>query len=613
MSKTANKPASGFSRFWLGLSPAKRFLYPAVAFLLLAAIAFGIVWSCLDHSFRYDKEDLSAFINAEGLTTDACRQIGIELDAGVTKENIYEKIATDLKKLSDQYRHRDGTPLAEGDLAGMYVEIYKVYKETKAGASTPETKTDLLLAYNDFKSSPTLFRIGAGKLSSTLESGKGKIEATAGAYSGIFSGAAVDSFGSYAARAKDAGYENGDTLVLTISAKSQDGAVYLDKKTVVLQTVKDAENPLRYQFESEFFSSAGDKADNEAIRSALLSAVAGKKVGEKFENCEVSIKMKSADSEKQTVTFSGTLDSAFSASYKEFEVNNTSVSTFYYMNSEGKETSLDLSADVSIKVRVCTQNAVCLTKETVMAMEGYTVPEGTADDEYADAARNIAFAALRDEYIAKQKENNTYRNKILSALWEEIYKKYGEGDDKIVKSYPEKDIKELRANRLKGVKYSYENGRSITGIQNGQFVYTYNYEAYDSYKTYALVEVYKLDKDTVKKMSSAEINGLFENRVQNEAETTAAHKLITYSLAKNAGITGYTDKEKTAWLNQYQKDIEAAYKNYSNAAEIAKEARQSLSESYIRDAIFLEKVGQKLVPAAEYSHITWKNPLKETK
>ena len=608
MSKTVKKPASGFSRFWLGLSPAKKILYPAVAFVLLAAIVFGIVWSSIDHSYRYDQEDLSAFINADGLTVDACRQLGIELDSGVTKENVYAQIATDLKKLSQEFRHRDDHRLAEGDVAGIYVEIYKI--ETGKDPS-------LLVAHNDFKSAATLFRIGEGKLSATLEAGKGKVETTAAAYSGVFLGAAINSFGSYTPRAKDTAYEDGDSLVLTISAKNAEGAVYLDKRTVILQTVKDDSDTLRYQFESEFFASSGDKNDNDAIRTALLTALAGKKVGESFAGCDVSIKMKSSDAEKQTVTFSGTLDAAFTASYKEITVSHTEVNSFYYTNSEGKETDLPLTENISIKARICVREAVCLTKETVSAMDGYTVPEGTedTDEAYAAAARNAAFIKLRDEYIAKQKKDGTYKNQILAALWEEIFEKYSTGDGNIIKGYPEKDISILRSNRLKTIKYNYENGRTISGYdpQKQDFTYTYNFENYSSYKSYALVEIYELDKDTVKKLSASEIDALFEESLKKDVKAIVAHKLITYSLAKASGITGYTDKEKTDWLNQYESDMAASYKSYygeASAAQLARQARNSLTESYIRDSIFLDKVGEKLVPAAEYSHITWKNPLE---
>ena len=52
-------------------SKAKKWLIPAVALLLLGAIVFAIVWSSIDHSYRYDKEDLSSFFDATLLDKDA--------------------------------------------------------------------------------------------------------------------------------------------------------------------------------------------------------------------------------------------------------------------------------------------------------------------------------------------------------------------------------------------------------------------------------------------------------------------------------------------------------------------------------------------------------------
>ena len=46
----------------------KKIAVIVTASILLAAIVFGIVWACLDHSFRYDREDLTPYIGSINLS-----------------------------------------------------------------------------------------------------------------------------------------------------------------------------------------------------------------------------------------------------------------------------------------------------------------------------------------------------------------------------------------------------------------------------------------------------------------------------------------------------------------------------------------------------------------
>ena len=84
-----------------GLSRPAKIAIAATAIVLLAAIIFGVIWTSLDRSYRYDQVDLTQFY-ADGknpIDFETIKTLPIRLETDVSEEDITKQIGTNLTGL----------------------------------------------------------------------------------------------------------------------------------------------------------------------------------------------------------------------------------------------------------------------------------------------------------------------------------------------------------------------------------------------------------------------------------------------------------------------------------------------------------------------------------
>ena len=146
-------------------SPLARLKMPAriaviaTAVLLLAAIVFGIVWSAIDHSYRYDKVELGQFF-ANGKnpfdykTLEGLKLLPIKMETELTAEKVLDQIETNLKGIPNvvaTFGKKDANlsgTIAFPDIVYMYYEVYRP-TETEGNPDT------LLISNTNYVATPS--------------------------------------------------------------------------------------------------------------------------------------------------------------------------------------------------------------------------------------------------------------------------------------------------------------------------------------------------------------------------------------------------------------------------------------------------------------------------
>lgn len=605
----------------------KKIAVIVTASILLAAIVFGIVWACLDHSFRYDREDLTPYIGSINLSDIKNMNLSVETD--ISDDDVDKEIYTLLTKLNNASHYaKKNVPIKENHAVYMYYEVYQ-YKTEGTGESATTTK-ELIASSTAFnaKDNSYVFRIGAGDFCQFLEN---KILDSALVPEGKDSQLPLGSISR--TDLNGAAYNEGDTLVIklkgTYTDSSNNTQTFYKEQSVFFQTaVRNETGNLPYNAENKILTNNKTTVDdNAALVAALKNALADKKNGESV-TVTLPVYIAKDASAPTDVTFTCEIESSFRASMfvMSWGVDEGSKGIDEKMtikNNKGEKVEID--KDSSVEFRFIVEETLSLGKDTVTELaasdnsttseeKGFEVPESIADTDeaYAEAFEKYTFERLRDAYIADLRKNDAYKATVLDALWQEIYKKYTEGDGSVIIGYPEKEIESYYKTALNNYKYDYHSGNTAATLQ----------KTYNTAEEYILVKVYGKTASDVKAMSKAEVETAIESLIKADAKKQIARRLVVYSLAQANEITmnraerkGYLQRAEESMVSYYRSTYEA-YVNYGlmemskeqielAAKNAAKESVNALTDSYIRDAVYLEKVGELFLTDGDFPGVVF--------
>ncbi len=608
----------------------KKIIIIVTAAVLLAATVFGIVWASIDHSFRYDKKDLTPYIGTINLEDIKNMNLSVETDISdedIAKE-IYELLTKSdktggLKENAKNFAKRNQV-IKDGHAVYMYYQLYEIKKTGEGAAATTEKKLIASSTKFNNKDSATLFRIGSDEFCHFLEK-----QILDGNYipEGKTDGDNVQRpLGNILTRndTKEAAYTEGDTLVISLKGTytvNGEEKTFYKKQSVFLQTgsrdsdVANAAGLCYYNADNQFIDNMkSDVDDNKSLTDKLLAELTGKKNGEKV-SFTLPMYIAKDNTAPTEVSFEAELESFFNAemfvmSWIKEGSGKGIDETLTITGDDGKK--VELAVGSSVEFRFIVENTLSLNKETVTQLAlndnatdsdevGFEIPEGIADTDeaYASAFETYTFERLRDAYIANLKTEKTYEATILNALWEEIYKKYTEGDGSVIKDYPKGEIDSYYKTAMNNYKYEYFSGSSASTYQK-----TYK----SGVEEYILVKVYGKTSSEVHEMTEKEINDAIRSYIEADAKKQISRRLVLFSLAQANGIT-MDRNDRKGYLQEAQDSIEAYYRTIYSlygsgdgtklsedqinlyAKNAAKAEVDAMTDKYIREGVYLDKVG----------------------
>ncbi len=588
MAKNYAKPT--LSQKWRKLATWKKAGVIALSLLLLAAIVFGIVWSTLDHSFRYDKEDLSSYIGA--VAPDDCKDLPLTIKTDVTNEKIWADIQTTLtaKPLVDTIRRTD-IAIAKDDILSLYYRVCPVVV-TPASGETPERREEKAAVqsstlYAD-EAKAALVRVGTSTLHSDLDAALLTLLPNAS--------------GSITRRADGAAVETNDYLVLTLKGtykKNGADTVYLDLK--------------------ELYLKGDDKivADT-TINASLREQIAGKTVGTDL-SFTLRLVPKAGEAETE-VTFTGKINAAISVTEAVKEIKLTK--ELSYTGSDGK--TAVLAKDSYVNFYYVINYSLRLDEATVRELdasdESYSMTAGLSGDELfaADYLKHVQ-KKLNDAYVAnlKKTENaDQYHSILIDALWEEICK----ANTPKAAAYPAGTVEKYVKVAMTNFEYEYYTGSSADTYQ----------KSYATLEEFILISEYGETKNALATLSLAERKEKVKSYIEKDAKEQISRKLVLYTLADNLDIT-VSKKDMNAKREELTKAYtDSFYQTYDlyrqwkingfeayTSAELqtlakinAEDAVKELTTNYIRELVFFEKTTDAILELrkdanGEYQFITW--------
>ena len=614
------------------LPKSARIAVIVTAVLLLAAIIFGIVWSSIDHSFRYDRIDLSQyFANGENpfnyKTVESLKRLPIRLETALTEEKVLDRIETNLKGITPLSAFRK--PAANVDPSSPYQDIVYMYYEVYQPTTTTGGKDTLLISNTSYVASPasgtalnhetaaagaTVVRLGSGDLNALLEKWMQN----------------YPEFGTSVTRVldKDTVVETGYTYVLDVKGTYRDGETdktYLSLLNYYYQPNPAPEGKDYYTGndtvlnETTAYDSSVKKADPAVVTAVNEAAAALTKIGEE-KKIELSAKIDTGTN-TYPATFTVTLKAAFLAEQKVAEIDldgDDSLAdkdgkkiTFTYKN---PATSKDETIETGkLKIRLTVESVLSLNKATVNELtkdlSGFSKPKAPANTANYDedaAYANAYIAYVKDDMmadaIATVKKSASYLTTLRSTLWHEVVDAYS--SDSIITSIPEEVYDELYESTIEYHEEMYESQSSAS---------------YKSLEEYILKAVYD-DEDSLK-LSADQQKAKVEEHIAKELRESIVEKMILFAIAESRGlevtnkeIRDYKDEYRESVYNSYLSYYKAIYGSQMSEGEIkiqckdaAKETANSYEKTYYRESVMLRKVQEILVPhAVDFEgEITW--------
>lgn len=590
-------------------SSPKKIMTIVVALVLLAAIAFGIVWSSLDHSYRYDQVDLSQFLaSADALPSpEELKNLHVKLETDVTEEAVLDQVETNLKKLGSLNGLKRPTPnvnttLPYSDLVWMFYEVY-----APADAEAANQDPVLIMSNTAFGNAngATMVRLGSGDLHAFIE----KFLQNYPEY-----GTAID-------RYRDTGKEliEGYTLVVEVTGTYK-STVNGEEKTNTFLSLKDynyqpVATPVDPANPKTYYQGKADFGTNKTnVETALKDAFAGlDAIGDSFEITvdNVNVDDTSVD---PTVTFKGKVTAMFRAENKivTLDLNHELFNGDFKYKADGKDASVSRDKDLTLHITI--ESAVSLDKATVEELtaedEGFVPPTELGDDE--DAAYSKAYVdyikkGLMDTFIQNYVEKNTniYEGALKNAVWTEIFDRYATAE--VITSIPDGELEKYYKTALNNYKYEYNSNS------------TYQ-KTYKSAEEYILSAIYN-DKTSLNLEETA-MQAALRAHIEEDGKEAIRAKILLFAMAEKCGVTYDKAAKKAAkaelfdsyfsYWKSYYATLNGYGYNYS-AAEVERMAKDSananvaeLSPAYLREFIALTGVKNALVsdPKA-YTEITW--------
>ena len=623
MSNVTTKTPAGLSK------PAKIAIWVAVV-LLVAALAFGIVWTSIDHSYRYDLEDLSVFFK-EGavIDYDGLDALPITLETSVTRDSYLKKVYTNIKAIDglDAYKEKNadlsGAKLPYPDIVYMYYEIFRADEEGNIEDLTPILSNT---AYYDSAKAKEV-RLGNGDLHTLIEN-----------YMRYY-----PEYSTEIIRNEDTGDAIGEgyTLVIELTATyetetTKDGETttstskYLTLSDYNLElgteeeiAAKKAEYYVGISTFKDMLTEVKDHKVPEAVSTALLEEFAKlEKNGDEFTLVQ-EIKLTSGSNDVTEVTFKGKVKSNFKAEVKHqtFKlseqyilndagdgfIKNDGATDFEYKDSSGTTQKIDRSKQLVLRITV--DSVIKLNEALVLELtkENGSFEAPTNVGENKDAAYALQYMeyvkkTMIDEAVATiKKDEATLAGDVKNALWEEITHVYA--NNAFITSFPEGEVEKY----CEALMEAYDSEFKSSGLN------------YANTTEYVLIKIYEVPN--VSTMTADEQAAKLNEKLTEAAEEALRKEILLFWLAdyfdieitkaaKKAAEKELYDAYYSAYLQLYTSYYSTVY----SSADIARLARQDAeaqvesicTPAYLREYVALTAVQDALVrDAKNYPNITW--------
>ncbi len=600
------------------------------ALVLLAALIFGIVWTSIDHSYRYDRADLSQFFKDGTIRTELeeMKKLPLRLETTVTAAKVEERIETNLSKLSGEVFSKYGSAAVVSpnapfkDIVSLYYEVITMPEDEDVEPSV--LMSEMLYAK---ESEAEEVQLGKNSFNEVIEK-----------Y--LLSG---ESFYTLVNRKVDTGDAvaacPGYTMVLDLKMtyeKDDAEKTYLTLTDYYYQPDTTPANPLPeggnksyYKGNDKLISdkTAKDssvKTISEAVINAVNAAIADKDpatfaVGDKITGTVADQKLDTAATDIYDIEYEITLKSLFLAEVYETVIDFDSKTVgsednlfygmkFKYKDASGSPKELD---EGKLRLRLTLESVLSLNKATVEELTkeitGFTPPTGDAptDDDYANAYIAYVKKDLMDAAVATQKEKpDVYAQTVRGALWEEIVEHFVESG--LITSYPEKEYKSGYEALYASYVAAYEN---LTASEKK------NYASADEY---ILVKEY--ENEEAKALSKADQAAAVEKNIGDDVKKAIVEKIVLFAMADEYGIT-VSRGEWKEFKENFRASRETYYSSFYGsiyastmsegeikvmAKDLAKQEANSYGNNYYRECVYLEKLQKLLVPTPEeYTNITW--------
>ena len=622
----ANNMSAPVAQKTEGLSkPAKIAIWIAVG-LVVAALIFGIVWTSIDHSYRYDLEDLSPFFK-DGAIIDyaGLNSLPITLATDVSRDEWLDQIEKNIKALSEPVL--EGLTKTNADLSGTknpYQDIayiyYSVYQAKNVGTDAEpkwERDGDPIMSNTAYTAKdPTEVRIGSGKLHSMIEQHmkdhpeyKTEVKRITDKGVEIPEGyTRVINLTITYEKPNSSG--EGTTTTKYLTLENYNFEIDVDKKGEPDRT-EGAGSTVYYTGISTFKDMATQVSGNnveEALSNDLIAMIKGvTTVGGTFSDTTKTVKL-SGSNDATALKIEGEVVACFLAEevYQTMDVKEA----FKYKDAGGTEQTiaagnkliLDITLDKVIKLDKATVLALTADKTDFVAP---TTTDADADHDYANEYMQYVKKAMFAESVAKMKtEDNvaTLASNVKNALWKEITNIYA--NDLYIDKFPEGEIERYCEALIDAYE---EEFASATGLK------------YANVTEYMLVKVFEVSN--VSKMTAEEQETTLNEKLRAKAEESIRKQILLFWLGDyyNVEITRADKKAAKeeiydAYYNTYVSLYTSYYSTVYSSSDINRLARQDANaqvdalctDAYLREYVTLTKVQDKLVKDAKnQQNITW--------
>lgn len=625
-----------------GLSkPAKIAIWVAVL-LLVAALAFGIVWTSIDHSYRYDLEDLSVFFK-EGakIDYDGLDALPITLETTVSRDDWLKKIYTNIKALDldkeELYQYEADISKANmpyPDIAYIYYQVFvDADKNNEPDVDEKTGKPVAILSSTQYfdASKAKEVRLGNGDLHALIENHM----RTYTEY-----GTKVDRI-TDADRDILAGYTRVVDLVITYTTEETKNGETVTKENKYL-TLTDfnldidakPEGETYYTGTTTFEGMSTDVKEHKIPKDLSDRLIAEfKKLGKvggsfKFDTTsedKITVTLPGEGNTATTLTVEGKVKSAFLAEVKKqtlvlseqyiFDdatdkmIKNEAPVEFEYKDGSG--TTQKVSKDKNLVLYITLEKVVKLDKKTVDVLtekdSAFKAPTKLGDN--ADAAYALEYMehvknTMQSDAIAKlKKDEATLTANVKHALWDAITAHYA--TDAYITTFPEGEIEKYCETLMESYEYEYKNSGLTSKYANAE--------------EYALVKIFEVSNAA--SMSATEQAETLNKKLTEKAEEALRKEIILFWLADYFDVEITKADRKAAerevyesFYNTYLQLYTSYYSSMYSKADIARLARQDAeaqtdalcTSAYLREYVALAEVQDALVrDAKNYPNITW--------
>ena len=628
------------------LSKPARIAIIATALLLLAALVFGIVWTNLDHSFRYDRIDLKPFFQDGKLPSfSEITTLPLKIETAKTPTDIQNQIATNisalLKDTGNRYLKTEsditlGTPDSFRDTLYLYYSIGQVTGEGENEKITPLLSN---LAYaNDAAAS--LVMLGTGDVNELLETFLAE-NPKLGRGDPYKAGTRVIRLTDDEDISGDAYRDYTRVLDIEVTYKVEDddeaSKTYLTLNDFYYQP-NDMDPALNHYYRGESVILKETPADNTAAKvdstvkkidpkliAAITEAARGlTKIGDSATNEGVTDVRYGIDTTTATylVTYKVTLKSAFLAEQLEatIDLDNDDTfkgMTFSYKDENGTTKKIE---DGKLAIAVTVERMASPSKDLVEGLvdgdEAFTAPtltknEGETDEAFA-LRTDIAYANAYIAYIkadeirkaeeaAKEKEE-AYIETLRTELWAALVERYC---DLMVIPEGFEEYDRFLNETMAYHRATYASGGHST--------------SYQSVEEYILLSVYAEEftdeeKTAVKSMSAEAQAKKVTELVGKDVREAIFEKVLIFALGQHYGleVTGgeigdYKDELYDQNLAYYEAYLKQIYSSSMSAGEIkvmakdyAKSQIAGYTKTFYRENVMLREVKASIIPDADY-------------